>query len=221
MVLGTDMKQHFSNCLIFSGKVSEAEGKARGVAEAGEVLTYGTNNTKAGSRDSPVLNHSSAELGSDRASGCGSVASRSSMPRLMQLNESTPLLMELPPPPRRQGFDAPATAGASSRRSFQKDMRTRSDMSHDRYRRASLLLAIGTSLLKPASALTAATKDPTGRRLTENSEVALSHSANNTRKETSSQCISIQQADPFLASAIGQLTLDDTDRLLVWKVRCV
>ena len=165
MVLGTDMKQHFNNCLVFSTKVSEAKGRARAVSEAGERRSSA--GTIGDTEGSTPFGPSSAEplLNGYHVSGC-SAAGRSSAPRLVQLRESTTLVAQLPPPPSpvhqsctTNSSETPGgVMSASPRRSLQlqrQGVRTKSDMSHDRYR-ASLLA--GSSQLRLTS-VTAVTMD--------------------------------------------------------------
>ncbi len=223
MVLGTDMKQHFSNCLVFSNKVSEAKGMARAVAEAGDRCS---NAGSTGDTEGPTASgrvtfgpSSSAEPDGSNFSGC-SLVGRTSAPRLAQLSESTTLLMHRSCA-TNSVLEAPSGGvGASSRRRYllkQQGVRTKSDMSHERYR-ASMLA--GSSHLRPSS-LAAATMDrppisSKGLRLSGAQAVdpMTSHSP---VVRTDGQ----QADDPFLASAIAHLTTDDADRLLVWKVRHV
>ena len=260
MVLGTDMKQHFNNCLVFSTKVSEAKGRARAVSEAGERRSSA--GTIGDTEGSTPFGPSSAEplLDGYHVSAC-SAAGRSSVPRLVQLRESTTLLAQPPlPSPVHQScttnsFEAPGgVMSASPRRSLQlqRGARPKSDMSHERYR-ASMLAGSSHSRTTPVTA--AATMDHhsnsslKGLRLSEghanlmappspavrvdggaasNSSRQLPtlpadptlHSV--TRAGTSMHSAGgppQQAADPFLASAIAHLTMDDADRLLVWKVR--
>ena len=163
MVLGTDMKQHFNNCLIFSTKVSEAKGLARAESEAGDEQrsNTGADDTEPGSTAFP----SSTELlGSNHVSGSSAVGC-SSVPRLKRLGELATSLTRPPPPlpvHRSCATNSSEVPGgdvsASPRRSLQlqRGARPKSDMSHERYR-ASMLA--GSSQLRPTPVAAAAAMD--------------------------------------------------------------